>query len=74
MQMMNTDFSKVVRHALIERDMKVKDIPPIEGLAPERVSAYLNGVARWNEESMRKICSALGIDIIFEIRKDERRN
>lgn len=68
------DFSKVVKHAMIERDSALKEVSLKTGIPQQRLSSYLHGHARWNEDAMRQVCDALNIRIIYEITEDERGN
>jgi len=59
------DFSKVVKHALIEQNLKPTDLARMTGYTPQHIYDLLRGDRRWNEVTMKKACEALGIEIKY---------
>lgn len=59
------DFSKVVKHALIEQNLKPTDLARMTGYTPQHIYDLLRGDRRWNEVTMKKACDALGIEIQY---------
>lgn len=65
------DFSKVVKHALVEQDLKPVDLARMTGYTPQHIYDLLRGDRRWNEVTMSKACKALGIEIKY-IQKEKK--
>lgn len=65
------DFSKVVKHALIEQNLKPTDLARMTGYTPQHIYDLLRGDRRWNEVTMKKACKALGIEIKY-IQKEKK--
>lgn len=60
------DFSKVVKHVLVEQNLKPVDLARMTGYTPQHIYDLLRGERRWNEDSINKVCKALGIQIEFK--------
>jgi len=60
------DFSKVVKHVLVDQNLKPTDLARMTGYTPQHIYDLLRGDRRWNEDSMSKVCEALGIQIEFK--------
>lgn len=63
-------FSKVVKHALVDNDMTPSELARITGYSVQYIANLLNGNRRWNEESMLKVCDALGLELSVVKKKE----
>lgn len=60
------NFSEVVKQAIQSRGIKNNELARLTGYSAAYISDLLLGNRRWNEESMDKVCKALGVEINFE--------
>lgn len=66
--MMN--FSQVVLKSLKERDMNPTDLARKTDYTPQYIHNLLDGNRRWNEESMKKVCDVLGLEVKYTKREE----
>ncbi|WP_337034731.1 helix-turn-helix transcriptional regulator [Paenibacillus illinoisensis] len=57
------DFSKAVAEAMKRLKLRKADIAKSSGYSHQYISDLLSGDRRWNEDSINKVCGALGITI-----------
>jgi transcriptional regulator with XRE-family HTH domain len=60
------NFSEVVKQAIQARSIKNNELARMTGYSAAYISDLLSGNRRWNEESINKVCKALGVEINFE--------
>lgn len=60
-------FSEVVKKALQDKGLDVKDLAAETGISITYLYELLRGEKRWNEQSISKVCEALVISIHFDI-------
>lgn len=60
------NFSEVVKQAIRARRIKNNELARMTGYSAAYISDLLSGNRRWNEESINKVCKALGVEINFE--------
>lgn len=65
------NFNEAVVGAMEQLGLKKSDLSRTTGYSYQYIHDLLNGERRWNEDSINKVCHALGIQVNFEI--DERR-
>ncbi|MDR4997863.1 helix-turn-helix domain-containing protein [Brevibacillus parabrevis] len=63
------NFTKAVLTALEKTNMKKSELARATGYSNQYIYDLLSGKRRWNEESINKVCGALGFKI--EIEEDE---
>lgn len=59
-------FSDVVKLASVKKDVKPAELARRTGYSAQHISDLLSGTRRWNEDSINKVCSALGIKIQYD--------
>ncbi|WP_369426681.1 helix-turn-helix domain-containing protein [Paenibacillus ehimensis] len=57
------NFSEAVKKAMKEMDLRTSDIARTTGYSYQHIYDLLSGERRWNEDSINKVCAALGIKI-----------
>lgn len=57
------NFSAAVKQAMDKLNLKRSDIAKATGYSYQYIHDLLSGERRWNEDSINKVCSALGIGI-----------
>lgn len=65
------NFTEVVLAALKKIGMRKTELARATGYSNQYIYDLLSGKRRWNEESINKVCSALGFKI--EIEQDEEK-
>jgi transcriptional regulator with XRE-family HTH domain len=60
------NFSEVVKQAIHSKGIKSKELAGMTGYSAAYISDLLSGERRWNEDSIDKVCRALGVQINFE--------
>lgn len=65
------NFTKAVLTALEKTNMKKSELALATGYSNQYIYDLLSGKRRWNEESINKVCEALGFKI--EIKEDEEK-
>lgn len=63
------DFTKAVAEAMERMGLKRSDVAKSAGYSHQYISDLLAGDRRWNEDSINRVCGALGIKI--EIKHEE---
>lgn len=58
-------FSSKVKKVLTEKDMNPSALARLTGYSPQYIHDLLKGGKRWNEDSMSKVCDALGLEMTF---------
>lgn len=61
------NFTTVVKKAMEQTNVKTADIARATGYSYQHIYDLLAGQRRWNEESMDRVCEALGIEINFNV-------
>jgi len=61
------NFTEAVKVAMQKTGMKRPDIARATGYSYQHISDLLAGERRWNEESIDKVCAALGIEIEIKV-------
>ncbi|MEV2911150.1 helix-turn-helix transcriptional regulator [Paenibacillus larvae] len=56
-------FSKSVKHRLIDQNLNSSKLARLTNLSPQYMHNLLNGKRRWNEDTMLKVCDALGLEM-----------
>ncbi|SMF88094.1 Cro/C1-type HTH DNA-binding domain-containing protein [Paenibacillus uliginis N3/975] len=57
------DFSKAVKVVMEKTGMRKAEIARATGYSYQHIHDLLAGERRWNEDSINKVCDALGITI-----------
>ncbi len=57
------DFSSAIKHRLVDRRLKPSELARLTGHSPQYIHNLLNGNRRWNEESMKRVCDTLGLEL-----------
>ncbi|MGF9907926.1 helix-turn-helix domain-containing protein [Brevibacillus porteri] len=65
------NFTKAVLNALEKTNMKKTELARATGYSNQYIYDLLSGKRRWNEESINKVCSALGFEIVIEREEDK---
>ncbi|KHF33418.1 hypothetical protein CM49_04366 [Paenibacillus sp. P1XP2] len=72
------NFTEAIKIAMDKTGVKKADIARSTGYSYQHISDLLAGERRWNEDSINKVCDALGLKIYitenagpFEIRESE---
>ncbi|GEC91552.1 helix-turn-helix domain-containing protein [Brevibacillus brevis] len=65
------NFTKAVLTALEKTNMKKTELARATGYSNQYIYDLLSGKRRWNEESINKVCSALGFEIVIEREEDK---
>ncbi|KMZ43962.1 MULTISPECIES: helix-turn-helix transcriptional regulator [Bacillales] len=65
------NFTKVVLSALEKTNMKKTELARATGYSNQYIYDLLSGKRRWNEESINKVCGALGFEIVIEREEDK---
>jgi len=55
-------FRELVRQRLKEKNLTVLDLSDLTGLSVPYLYDLLRGRRRWNEDTIAKVCEALGIN------------
>lgn len=61
------NFSEHVSKALLIRGLKKSDLARLAGYSLTHISDLLRGERRWNEKSIEKVCTALGLEIRYQL-------
>lgn len=61
-------FSAKVKSALEQKGINASELARKTGYSPQYMHELLKGDKRWNEDSMVKVCNALGLEIIVSNR------
>jgi transcriptional regulator with XRE-family HTH domain len=59
------NFSEVVKQAIHAKGIKSKELAVMTGYSAAYISDLLSGDRRWNEDTIEKVCLALGVEINF---------
>ncbi len=51
---------------MVEKNVKNSELARMVGHSPQYISDLLSGERRWNEDTISKVCNALGIGIKYE--------
>lgn len=62
------DLTEAVTVAMERLNMKRSDIARATGYSHQHISDLLAGERRWNEESIRRVCEALDIQVSYNIK------
>lgn len=65
---MNNDFRETVNKALENKNTNVNQLSKEIKISPSNIYEMLKGQRRLNETVEEKICKALGIKVIYEIK------
>lgn len=65
--MMN--FSGVVKNTMNDKGIRNAELARMTGYSSQYISDLLSGERRWNEDTIKKVCSALGLEIKYEFTK-----
>lgn len=57
------EFSQTIKHALVDLNSNPSALARMTDYSPQYIHSLLNGKKRWNEESMGRVCRALGLEI-----------
>ena len=60
------DFTTIVKNILSQNGMKNAELARQTGYSSQHIHDLLSGDRRWNEDSMNKVCDALGIKVNFQ--------
>lgn len=63
---MTRDFSEYVKKVMKDKHIRNADLARSTGYSPQYISDLLSGERRWNEDTINKVCNALGIAIKYE--------
>nr|WP_240479949.1 helix-turn-helix transcriptional regulator [Paenibacillus fonticola] len=47
----------------MDRNLNPSELARLTGHSPQYIHNLLNGNRRWNEDSMRKVCDTLGLEL-----------
>lgn len=64
------NFTEAVLIALEKLNMKKSDLARATGYSYQHIYDLLSGERRWNEESINKVCAALGFKIEIKMGKE----
>jgi len=64
------NFSERVKAILTERGMKASELARITGYSAAYISDLLAGERRWNQDSIDRVCEALGIEVNFFVKSE----
>lgn len=64
------DFSSAVRHRLVDQRLNPSELARMSGHSPQYIHNLLNGNRRWNEDSMRKVCDTLGLELKIVLKEE----
>lgn len=62
-------FSNTIKHVLVDKDMNPSDLARKTGYSAQYIHNLLKGEKRWNEESMKKVCDVLGLELAVKKRE-----
>ncbi|OAZ43362.1 helix-turn-helix domain-containing protein [Paenibacillus polymyxa] len=57
------NFSHALAQVMQRMDLKRSDVAKASGYSHQYISDLLSGERRWNEDSINRVCDALGIKI-----------
>lgn len=64
------DFGAIVNKTLQQKNLKIADLARMSGISYPYCADLVNGRRRWNEDTITKVCTALGLKIdIYPIDK-----
>ncbi|WP_068786649.1 helix-turn-helix domain-containing protein [Paenibacillus phocaensis] len=63
------NFSNVIKHVLVDAGMKPSELARKTGYSAMYIHNLLNGQRRWNEESMKRVCDVLGLELIVQTKE-----
>ncbi|MED4124048.1 helix-turn-helix transcriptional regulator [Halalkalibacterium halodurans] len=66
------NFTEAVVEAMEKLGLKKSDLARATGYSYQYIRDLLNGERRWNEDSINKVCHALGIQVNFEFEREEQ--
>ena len=69
--MTTNNFSEAVLVVMDKLKLKKTDIAKLTGYSNQHVGHLLNGERRWNEESIKKFCDALDIEVTYGLKDGE---
>jgi DNA-binding Xre family transcriptional regulator len=61
------DFTTTVKDILSQNSMKNAELARQTGYSSQYIHDLLSGERRWNEDSINRVCAALGIKVSFEL-------
>lgn len=64
------NFSEKVKETMVLKKIKNAELARMVGHSPQYISDLLSGDRRWNEDTINKVCSALSIEVKYEIQID----
>lgn len=64
-------FREIVKQKIKEKNLKMPDVASATGYSYPYCIDLVKGRRRWNEDTMRKFCKVLGIEINFTDHKEE---
>lgn len=64
--MTTNNFNEAVKKAMEVLNVKQAELARKTGYSDQHISDLLAGERRWNEDSIAKVCIALGIEITYE--------
>lgn len=68
------DFTEAVKTAMASIGMKKPALAKETGYSYQHIHDLLSGDRRWNEDSIDRVCGALGIQVTFEQKEEEQTN
>lgn len=68
---MKAKVIETVKAAMKSKEVTKSDLAKMIGCSYQHIHDLLSGRRRWNEDSIERVCSALGINIAFEIEEAE---
>jgi transcriptional regulator with XRE-family HTH domain len=60
------EFSLIVKEKLAQRNLKIPEFARLSGISYPYLIDLLKGRRRWNEDTIKKACAALGMEINFK--------
>lgn len=65
------NFSEAVKKKMSLENIRNSELARITGYSSQYISDLLSGERRWNEDTINKVCGALGIEIKYAYAKEE---
>jgi len=64
-QVIMMDFNTVIKKKLGQKKLKITDLARLSGVSYPYLVDLVKGRRRWNEDTIDKVCKALGIKVEF---------
>jgi predicted transcriptional regulator len=58
-------FSDIVKNAMKLKNLKIVDLSRSSGIGYPYLADLIKGRRRWNENTINKVCNALGLKVIY---------